>query len=122
MLLGLRHDAFVGRDHEQRNVDSGRTRQHVFDEALVSRDVDDARLKAAGEIDGCEAEIDRDPATLFLLPTVGVDSGQCLDEGSLAMVDVARGTDYEATHAPRSQMSIALALGSRPPLLVNSSG
>ena len=40
MLLGLGHRAVVGRHDQQREIDAGDARQHVADEALVSRDVD----------------------------------------------------------------------------------
>ena len=37
MLARLRHDAVVGGDHQQHEIDAGRAGQHVVDEALVAR-------------------------------------------------------------------------------------
>ncbi len=42
----LRHDAFVGCDDEQRQVDAAGAGQHVLDEALVAGHVDNAGLGA----------------------------------------------------------------------------
>ena len=44
VLLGLRHDSFVGGDHEQGHVDPGCAGEHVPDEPLVARHVHDARF------------------------------------------------------------------------------
>src|SRR5437762_1908605 len=43
-----------------------------------------------------EPQVDRDAATLLLLPAVGVDPGEGFHQGGLAVVDVPRGADYEA--------------------------
>ena len=44
MFFGLRHDAIVcGHDHQD-HVDPLRAGEHMFEEALVSRDIDDAEL------------------------------------------------------------------------------
>src|SRR3989454_5879909 len=94
--LGLRHRALVGGDHQQGDVDPSRSGQHVLDERLVARDVHHARLHGVGERQGCEPQVDRDAAPLLLLPAVGVDPGQRLDERCLAVVDVPGRADYEA--------------------------
>src|SRR5258706_15989933 len=122
MLFGLRHDAFVGRDDEQRDVDAGRAGEHVLYEAFVAGDVHHARLDPplplARQRQGREAEIDRDAAALFLFPAVGVDPGERLYGRGLPVVDVPCRTDYEpcwaGPHARRSQMSMALDFGSVP--------
>ena len=46
MLARLRHHAVVGRDHQQHEIDAGRARQHVVDEPLVARHVDEAEHRA----------------------------------------------------------------------------
>src|SRR5436309_1192586 len=117
MLLRLRHDSLVGRDHEEGDVDARRSREHVADKPLVPWDASDARLDLVAERQRGEAQVDRDPAALLLLPSVGVDSGEGLYERRLAVVDVAGGADYEAAdgtgvggveaHARRSQKSRA---------------
>ncbi len=119
MLLGLRHDSLVGRDHEQGDVDSGRAGEHVAHEAFMPGDVDQTRLDRVTQGERREPQVDRDAAALLLLPTVGVDTGEGLHQGRLAVVDVTGGADYEAaegtgvrvagggTHARRSQKSRA---------------
>ena len=47
VLARLRHDALVGGDDQQREVDAAGAGEHVLDEALVARHVDDARRCAA---------------------------------------------------------------------------
>ena len=76
MLLGLRHNPVVGCDGEQHEVDAVGAGEHVADEALVAGDVDDAGASAVGQREVGEAEIDRNPALLFLLEAVGVLPGE----------------------------------------------
>src|SRR5207249_2846627 len=116
---GLRHDALVSRDHEQGDVDAGRAGQHVAHEPFMPRDVDDARLDGVVQRERRESEVDGDASPLLLLPAVGIDAGERLHQGRLAVVDVTGGPDYEAaegigmrvagggTHARRSQKSRA---------------
>ena len=97
VLGGLRHGAFVGGDDEQRGVDAADTGQHVLDEALVAGDVDDADVCPAGQRQPGEAEIDRHRPRFFLGQAIGVDAGEGLDEGRLAVVDVTGRADDERT-------------------------
>ena len=73
--------------------------QHVTHEALVARDVDDADLLAARQPQPGEAEVDGHAPVLLFAQAVRVDVGERVDEGGLAVVDVAGGSDYvhEAT-------------------------
>ena len=48
VLLGLRHDAVVGGDGEEHEIDAVRAGEHVPDEALVAGDVDDAARVPSG--------------------------------------------------------------------------
>ena len=48
VFAGLRHNAFVGGDDEEGEVDGADAGQHIFDEAFVAGDVDDADFAAAG--------------------------------------------------------------------------
>src|SRR5262245_16706812 len=93
MFSGLRHDAFVGGDDEHGEVDAPDARQHVLDEALVTRDVDDLDRESVRLFEKRKAEIDRDAASLLFGQTVGVDTGQGFDERGFAVVDVSRGAD-----------------------------
>src|SRR5262249_4767186 len=74
-------------------VDAVRSRQHVADEALVSRHVDDAGALAVRTVEPGEAEVDRDAPCLLLLQAVGVLASERPDEGGLAVVDVAGRAD-----------------------------
>src|SRR5262249_55933597 len=93
MFSGLRHDAFVGGDDEHGEVDAPDARQHVLDEALVTRDVDDLDRESVRLFGKRKAGIDRDAASLLFGQAVGVDAGQRFDERGFAVVDVSRGAD-----------------------------
>ena len=47
VLARLRHDAVVGGDHQQGEVDAAGAHQHGRDEALVAGHVDEAEVRAA---------------------------------------------------------------------------
>ncbi len=62
-----------------------------------------------------EAEIDGQPATTLLLPTVGLHAGEGPDEGALAVVDVAGGgNDIRVRGLQRSSRSRASASRTAP--------
>ena len=88
----LRHDAVVGRDGEQREVEAGRPGDHVADEPLVPRHVHDAERLVAERQPG-EADVDGDAAGALLREAVAIDAGERLDERSLAVVDVPGGAE-----------------------------
>src|SRR2546425_4426482 len=85
----------------------------------MPRDVDDARLDGVVQRERREPEVDGDASPLLLLPAVGIDAGERLHQGRLAVVDVTGGPDYKAaegvgmrvaggwTPAPRSQKATA---------------
>ena len=80
MLLRLRFPPFVGRDDEhdeRRRADAG---EHVADEPLVARHVDEPDLSAARELAPSVAEVDREPPALLLVPPVGVDAREPHDQ------------------------------------------
>jgi hypothetical protein len=96
MFAGLGHDGVVGGDDEEDEIDAGGAGDHVADKALVARDVDDAEAATADFGEG-EAEVDGHAARLFLGQAVGVDAGEGVDEGGLAVVDMAGGAEDEGT-------------------------
>ena len=98
VLAGLRHDAVVGGDHEQHDVDAGGAGDHLPHELLVARDVDDAHRAAARQLEAREAELDGDAALLLLGQAVGVGAGQRLDQRGLAVIDVTGGAEDERGH------------------------
>ncbi|MNC85047.1 hypothetical protein D3C83_06210 [compost metagenome] len=93
----LRHDAVVGGHHEQREINATDAGEHVADEALVARDIDETDQVAVrgGQIG--EAEVDRDTARFLLRQAVRIHTGQTLHEQRLAVVDVSCGGN---NHAP----------------------
>ena len=99
VLAGLRLDGFVGRDHEQHQVDAAHAGQHVLDEALVAGDVDEAEPQVGRELQVGEPQVDGDAAALLLFQAVGVDAGKRFDQSGLAVVDVAGGADDDMLHA-----------------------
>jgi hypothetical protein len=93
VLARLRHRPVVGGHHEHHVVDAGGAGEHVADQLLVAGHVDETEHAAVGRRLVGEAEVDRDAARLFFLQPVGVDAGERLDQGGLAMVDVTCGSD-----------------------------
>ena len=106
MLLGLRHHPIVGGDDEKGEVYAGDAGQHVADEAFVTGDVDESQHPAALEIDIGEAEVDRQAAGLLLRQPVGIDAGERLDQGGLAVIDVSGGGDDHALPASPGASSL----------------
>ena len=98
VLAGLRLDGFVGRDDEQHQVDSAHAGEHVLDEALVARHVHEAQAQRGRQLQVGETQVDGDAAAFLFLQAVRVDAGERLDEGGLAVIDVAGGADDDVLH------------------------
>ena len=92
MLVCLRPRTLGGVDHEQEEVDTRGAGDHVADEALVPRDVDERQAPPVRKLERRVAEVDRDAALLLLGQAVGVLAGERAYEPRLAVVDVARGS------------------------------
>jgi ceramide glucosyltransferase len=99
VLAGLRLDGFIGGDDEEYEIDAADTREHVFHEALMARNIDEAETEGWSELEVGEAKIDGDAAALFFLEAVGVDAGERFHQRGLAVVDVACGSDDDVLHA-----------------------
>ena len=93
MFAGLGHDAFVGGDDEEGEVDPTDAGKHVLDEAFVAGHVDKADGASGGQLAPGETEIDGQAARFLFGPAIGVDAGERLHEGALAVVDVSGGAD-----------------------------
>ncbi len=93
VLAGLGHDALVGGDDKQEQVDAGGAREHVLDEALVARDIHDPGPRPPGQPEPRKPQVDGEPALLLLAQPVGVDSREALHQRGLAVVDMARSAD-----------------------------
>ena len=98
MLARLRPRSLAGVDHEQEQVDPGRSGDHRAHEPLVPGDVDQRQPPPVRELERRVAELDRDPAPLLLGQPVGVLAGQGPHEPRLAVVDVPGGA-YRERHA-----------------------
>jgi len=98
VLAGLGLDGFVGRDDEQHQVDAADSGEHVLDETLVPGHVDETEAEGRGEVEVGEAQVDGDAAALLFFEAVGVDAGEGLDQGGLAVVDVAGGAHDDVLH------------------------
>jgi len=89
----LGHDPLVSSDHQQGDVDAAYASQHVVDESLVARDVDDRDLDAVRQSQPGKAQVDCHATLFFFLQTIRIDAGQGVDQRRLAMVDVAGRAD-----------------------------
>ena len=98
MLVRLCACALAGVDDEEEEVDSGRAGDHVADEPLVTRDVDEGDPAAVGQVERRISEVDRDPALLLFGQAVRVLPGQRPDEPGLAVVDVAGRPEAQTRH------------------------
>nr|WP_240787078.1 hypothetical protein [Ramlibacter rhizophilus] len=100
VLDGLGHDAVVGGDHQQREIDAADAGDHVAHESLMAGHVDESDQRSPGRRTVGETQVDRDPAGLFLRQPVGVDAGQGAHQQRLAMVDMAgSGDDHDPERA-----------------------
>src|SRR6266545_3751459 len=106
-LDGLRHDAVVGRDHQDHDVGHpGASGAHPG-EGLVARCVEEDDL-AAVDVDVIGADVLRDAAELRLRDLRGADG---VEERRLAVVDVAHDGDHRGAGGPRLGDVGALAGG-----------
>lgn len=93
VLARLRHDAVVGSDDQQREVDAAGAGDHGVHQALVAGYVDEADAPAARRIKERIAQLDADAALFFLRQAIGIDAGEHAHQRGLAVVDVACGAD-----------------------------
>ncbi|HEY7069747.1 MAG TPA: hypothetical protein VH479_06540 [Acidimicrobiales bacterium] len=93
VLLGLGLPALARVHDEQAGVDHPDAGEHVLDEAGVAGHVHEGQVLPGRQRRPGEAEVDSQPACLLLGQAVGIHAGERLDQGRLAVVDVARGGD-----------------------------
>src|ERR1700677_2059522 len=107
MFFGLRLDSLFSGDDQHDGVDATGSRKHVADEQTVSRHVDktDSQPSSIGCdcIQRREAKIDGNAAPFFLRQAISVNSGERTDQGRLAVIDMAGGSNDDGsdrqTHA-----------------------
>src|SRR6185295_18882840 len=86
MLARLRHDALIGSDDEKDGVDAADPREHVADEVLMARHVDEADVPAAWKCRPREPEIDGHAALALLAKAIGIHSGERGEQGRLPVL------------------------------------
>ena len=114
----LRHHRLVRRDDEHHEVDAADAGEHVLDEPLVARHVDEREVHVRlcisfggpSRLEVGEAKVDRDAALLLFLEAVRIGAGEGADEGALAVVDVACGADDDRAHGRQRRLRAARSL------------
>jgi hypothetical protein len=107
VLNGLGHDAFIGCDDQQHEVNAMGSGEHVFDEPLVTGHIHESKLPAAIGPVG-KTQINRHAAPLFFGQPVRVGASQCLDKRSLAVVNVTGCTNNDAAFHYRLLIPLGL--------------
>ncbi len=93
MLDGLWHDAVI-RCHDQHHViNAAYAREHIANETLVPRHVDETDGVAAAGFPVSEAQVDRNATRFLFRQAVGIDTRQCFDERRFAVVNMSCGRD-----------------------------
>lgn len=64
----------------------------------MPRHVHESQPQRWRQLEMCESQVDSNAAPLFLLKAVGIDARQRLNQGGLAMIDVARGAYDNVLH------------------------
>lgn len=97
MLTGLLHDPFIDVNDQQDQVYAADSREHVVNELLMTRDVNDTSHTAVRELEGGEAEVDRNASFLLFFQSISIDAGEFIDQDRFAMVNVSGGADDVVT-------------------------
>jgi hypothetical protein len=92
VLPGLWLHRLVGSDHQHDEVDAADAGEHVLDEPLVPRHIDESKVDPVDLLVG-EPEIDGDPAGLLFLQPIRIGSRQRQHERALPVIDVPRRAD-----------------------------
>jgi hypothetical protein len=92
----LRHDALVGGDCQQQQVDARGTGDHGAHEPLVTGDVHHPDARPPLQVERREAEIERDAAGFLFRQPIGVDAGERVYQCGLAVIDVTGRAEDEA--------------------------
>ena len=69
----------------------------MFDESLVTGNIDDTKNCFVVYVKGGKSELDGYPTRLFFLEPVGVPAGQATDQFRLAVIDVPGSPKYETS-------------------------
>src|SRR5215208_4788500 len=94
MFFRLWHHTFIRCDHKQRGVDPANSRQHVFDEISMTRDIHNPNLFPVRECHPTETKFDRHLAGLFFLEAIGMSPGQRCNERRLSVINMTGCANY----------------------------
>ena len=97
VLARLQHHALNGRNHQHCHVDARGALHHRAQVVRMPGHVDQADKLAARQRQLSKTELRGHTAALLDLQTVGIFSGQRLDEGRLSMVNVSRRSNDNGT-------------------------
>ena len=75
MFPGLRHHPFISGDNQQGQVNTTNPGQHILDEVLVARDVNNAYFPSAGQLEPGKTEVDSHASLFLFTKSVGVYPG-----------------------------------------------
>ena len=88
MLARLRHHGIVGRNDEQRGIDSRCAGHHGVNESFMARNIDQREARAV-VVEMRESQLDRDAAAFLLGQSIDGAAGQRVDERRFAVVDMS---------------------------------
>ncbi len=94
MLARLRHHRVIRRDDQKRQVQPGRAGEHVSNESLVARDINQGE-SATRQIKRSKSQVDGDAAEFLGGEPIRLDAGQGPHQRRLAVVDVPRRSDHQ---------------------------
>ena len=98
MLLRLRHDAFIRGDHQQHQIHTYYSGNHIVDESLMPRYINNSHTVSARKVKISESQVNSDPPSLLFLPAVRIPSRQRLDQRRLPVIDMACRTNNYILH------------------------
>ena len=101
VLVRLRAESIVRSHDEQCSIDLAGTDEHVADQLVVPRHVDEVDRRAVVEIEMGIPDIDRHAAPTLLGEAVRIDPGERAEQRRLAVIDVA-GRAHDDGHRPAS--------------------
>ena len=98
MLSRLRFDRFIGRNHQQHEIETAGAREHVTHEPLVSRHINKTEANVA-QLEKCKADIQGNASPLLFLQAVGMRAGQGLNQRGFPMIDMTGCADDDISHS-----------------------
>ena len=98
MFTALWHNTFVSSNDKEHKVYAARTCEHISDETFMTWDIYNSDGKTVRIFEVCKTEVNGHSALFFFLQPVGVYARECLDEGTLTVIDMSCRPKYYVTH------------------------